>query len=182
MLVLVNGAPGAGKSSLADRLVARRPLMLALDIDRIKHSLGRWDDDPDAAGRHARRLALALVREQLGSGHDVAVAQYLARTDFVEDLERTAADHGARFLEVILDLDEPGLARRLRDRQDSPDRPEHAINNALVGPEDAAELVRSLDALRRARPRTVTIDASGSVEDTVTAIAAVLGRTPDDGR
>jgi hypothetical protein len=96
MLVLLNGAPGVGKSSLADRLVRQRPMMLALDVDGIKHALGRWEDDAGTAGRHARRLAVALIREQLAVGYDVVVAQYLARTDFIEELERVSADSGAR--------------------------------------------------------------------------------------
>ena len=41
-LLLLNGAPGSGKSTLAALLTAERPGALALDIDAIKHSLGRW--------------------------------------------------------------------------------------------------------------------------------------------
>jgi adenylate kinase family enzyme len=39
-LVLVNGAPGAGKSTIAQALAGDRELTLALDVDAIKHSLG----------------------------------------------------------------------------------------------------------------------------------------------
>jgi predicted kinase len=122
VLVLLNGAPGVGKSTLADLLVRQRPMMLALDVDRIKHALGRWDDDAEAAGVHARRLAVALIREHLAAGYDVAVAQYLARTDFIEDLEKVSRASGAQFLEVILFIDVSTLARRLRRRQARPDR------------------------------------------------------------
>lgn len=41
-LVLINGAPGAGKSTLAQALAQDRPMTLALDIDALKHSLGCW--------------------------------------------------------------------------------------------------------------------------------------------
>ena len=57
-LVLINGAPGSGKSTLADGLAQDQPMTLALDVDVIKHSLGRWSDDLLASGLHARRLSL----------------------------------------------------------------------------------------------------------------------------
>lgn len=75
-LVLINGSPGSGKSTLADGLAQDRPMTLALDVDVIKHSLGRWSDDLLASGPHARRLSLALAREQLSAGYDVVLGQY----------------------------------------------------------------------------------------------------------
>ena len=62
-------------------------MALALEVDVIKHSLGQWDGDPVASGLHARRLALALVREQFDPGYDVVIAQYLAATAFVVQIE-----------------------------------------------------------------------------------------------
>jgi len=176
MVVLLNGAPGVGKSTLADLVVRQRPMMLALDVDGIKHALGRWDEDAGEAGRHARRLAVALIREHLAAGHDVAVAQYLARTEFIEELERISTDGGAQFVEVILVVDEPHLSQRLRERQAHPGRPEHAINNDLVGPADAPRLVASIDEIQELRPRSTRIDASGSLADTLGRILAVVNQ------
>src|SRR5699024_7304091 len=105
-LMLLNGAPGSGKSTLAVLLAAERPLALALDIDTIKHSLGRWGQGLQAAGLRARRLAVVMIRRHLADGHDVVIGQYLARTPFLGELEQLAADCGARFLEAALVLDE----------------------------------------------------------------------------
>jgi len=69
-------------------------MTLALDIDAVKHALGRWDEDPLASGLHARRLSLALASEQLRAGFDLVVGQYLAKTAFIEDLEQLAQRHG----------------------------------------------------------------------------------------
>lgn len=181
MLVLLNGAPGAGKSTLADLVVRQRTMMLALDVDRIKHALGRWDDDPTASGRHARRLALALIREHLAAGYDVAVGQYLPRTDFIEELERVCADCGAHFVEVVLVVDVPDLAQRLGARHAHPGRPEHAINNGLVGATDAPRLVASMDELQKLRPASIRLDASGSLTDTLTLILGVLDQPVTGG-
>lgn len=49
-LLLINGAPGSGKSTPAARIAAERRLGFALDIDRIKHALGGWEQDLQASG------------------------------------------------------------------------------------------------------------------------------------
>src|SRR5512133_2777108 len=106
-LMLINRAPGSGKTTLAERLAQDSPMTLGLDVDGIKHSLGRWKEDLHTSGLHARRLSLALAREHLRAGYDVVLGQYLARTSFIEDLERLAGDVDARFHEFVLDLDAP---------------------------------------------------------------------------
>jgi adenylate kinase family enzyme len=67
-LILINGAPGAGKSTLAALLAEAIPMTLALDIDALKHALGRWEDDSMTSGLQARRLGVAVAREQLAAG------------------------------------------------------------------------------------------------------------------
>ena len=173
-LVLINGAPGSGKSTLAEALAHDQPLTLALDVDGIKHSLGQWNEDLLASGLHARRLTLALAREQLSAGYDVVIGQYLARTDFIEDLERVASELDARFFEFVLDLNASALAERLVGRSSAPSRPEHLADNSLVGPDDANLLVKSLEGLRQTRPRAVWLAAQGSLPETLGLLRAAL--------
>ncbi len=177
-LILINGAPGSGKSTLAATIAQDAPLTLALDVDGIKHALGGWDEDPVRSGLHARRLAVAVAREHLLAGFDVVVGQYLARTEFIETLEQLAAECGASFHEFVLELDALALAGRLAERTANPDRPEHDINNRLVAPDHADDLVRSLQGLRRSRPDAVWIDARGPLDATAGLIRAHLDRTP----
>jgi predicted kinase len=171
---LINGAPGSGKSTIASALAQDSRMTLALDIDAVKHSLGRWDEDPSASGLHARRLSLALASEQLRAGFDLVVGQYLAKTAFIEDLEQLAERHGARFCEFVLDLDAAALADRLAARASIPDRLEHKVNNQLVGPNDVSALVQSIQSLRQSRPRAAWIDAQGSLSSTLDALRGLL--------
>jgi predicted kinase len=173
-LTLINGAPGSGKSTLAHSLAHDGKMTLAIDVDGIKHSLGRWDDDPAASGLHARRLSLALAEAHLRAGYDVVLGQYLARTPFIEDLETLAERLHARFFEFVLDLDAATLAERLALRAREPNRPEHVVNNRLVGPEDAQRLIESIDGLRGARPGAVWINARGSHSATLDLLRAAL--------
>jgi predicted kinase len=173
-LILINGAPGSGKSTVAHAVAQDRRMRLALDIDTIKHSLGRWDEDPQASGLHARRLGLLLAGEHLGAGFDVVLGQYLARTAFIEQLEKLADNKDAEFHELVLDLDAAALARRLARRAGDPTRTEHTVNNQLVGPKDAPALVQSIEELRLSRPFAIRVDARGSLASTVTAVRAAL--------
>lgn len=93
-LVLINGAPGSGKSTIAQALAQDRAMTLALDVDGIKHSLGRWEEDPLASGLHARRLTLALAGEQLQAGFDVVIGQYLPEPSSSRTLSGWRSDTG----------------------------------------------------------------------------------------
>ena len=173
-LILINGAPGTGKSTIAHRLAQDRRLALALDLDVLKHSLGQWDADMTAAGYHARLLALAVIATQLDSGHDVHVGQFLAKTEFIDQLESAAQRHGATFVEVILTADVATLQRRLAQRALRPERSEHLINASIVSADDVPALVDAIDRVARLRPSATLVDASGELDETVDRVRRVL--------
>lgn len=111
-LIVLNGPPAAGKSTMARMYVADHPLALALDVDLVRAQLGAWRTDPQAAGLAARRLAVVMAREHLRAGHDVVVPQLVARPGFLDQLAALAAETGARYDElVLLDAREAMLAR-----------------------------------------------------------------------
>lgn len=174
VLLLLNGAPGAGKSTLAARLAARRPLALALDIDQLKHSLGGWEADLQSSGLQARRLALALAGRHLEGGHDVLIGQYLARPSFLTQLQDLAGECGARFVEAALVADVPTLSARLAARRTAPDRPEQAANDRHVGPADAAGHAAALEALLAERPQVHRLDAALPLEELVGMLGRIL--------
>lgn len=176
-LILLNGPPGIGKSTLASRYVSDRPLSLALDIDTIRRALGKWQEQPEAAGLLARAMAVAMARTHLLAGHDVVVPQYVARTDFLDELEATAAATGARYFEVYLTDDREAALARFHERGGEPSLAEHhteAVRH-VGGPRGLAEMFDRIDLTRRNRPNALTVrTVAGAVEPAYRDLIAVL--------
>jgi predicted kinase len=101
-LIVLNGPPAAGKSTIAARFVAEHPMALHLDVDGVRRLLGAWKDDPHAAGVRARAIALDMARNHLRAGHDVVVPQYFGRIDQLRALQGVAEEVGADWHELVL--------------------------------------------------------------------------------
>lgn len=113
-LVLVNGLPASGKSTVARQWCDRQTpdrLPLCLDIDVLRSMIGGWHRKPEQSGLAARAVAVAGIARHLTGGGDVLVPQYLKRADFIEELQGVAAACHARFVETALIVD-PALAQR----------------------------------------------------------------------
>jgi predicted kinase len=176
-LVLINGAPGSGKSTLARLLLEERPLALLLDIDTLRGQLGRWSDDPQAAGSAARRLALAMIRTHLDAGFDVIVPQFLFRLPFVLELERVALEAGSRFFEIVLVSSPEEASARFRSRAHSTD-PNHQDAQLLQNAPDAQPietLYAAMLEIAQQRPNTRFVESiPGDIDRTFAALCLVI--------
>ncbi|MGD7789387.1 AAA family ATPase [Propionibacteriaceae bacterium Y1700] len=162
ILVLLNGIPGSGKSTIARCWAARRPSALVIDIDLVRATLPHWRDDPTAAGLLARAITLAAAREQLLVTGDVIIPQYLGRTEFLDQLDQLAADTGAHLHEVaLMGPLEQAVDRFHRRPTDDPSAAQAATEVSAAG--GVAELERMAERLERvigARPSTVRLPSA----------------------
>jgi predicted kinase len=131
-LIVLNGPPAIGKSTIARRYVDDHPFALDLDLDSIRRLLGRWRDDPTRAGLLARAMTLTMAREHLAQGHDVVLPQYLGRTEFLEQAEQIACESGAQFDEFVLMDNRDEVVRRFNERTASSAEPAHTDAGQLV--------------------------------------------------
>ena len=178
-LLLLNGPPGIGKSTVAKLLSSGHPLSLCLDIDMLRRSLGQWMDHPEQSGALARDLALAAAERHLRGGHGVVVPQFLGRLPFVERLERLADEIGAPFDHVVLMDDEQRASSRFLGRVDAVDATEqHREAAAMAGGEAGfAEMFSALLAVVEPRDVVVVPSVEGDVIGTLARVrAAVAGR------
>lgn len=178
-LILLNGPPASGKSTLADRLVSVRPLTLDLDIDLVRRQLGGWLDRSTEAGVAARDLAISMIDTHLGAGHDVVVPQFLARTDFIDRLEGAAVANGANFIEIALDITRVDAVAAFEERRSTPTDPTHRDAADLVDRSESAdpvgEMYDALHLLLESRPQCCRIQAPrGDIDTTVSNILRAL--------
>jgi predicted kinase len=170
-LVLINGVPASGKSTLARAWCEQHAerLPLCLDIDAIRAMLGGWRAQLHEAGLAARDIAVAGIAAHLDSGRDVVVPQYVRRAEFIERLEATAAAHGAQFLEIALVVDAAVADARFRERAAAvaPADPHGDLQT------DMPTIVREFDNFLVTRPRAVRIaSGDGSLATLEVAVAA----------
>jgi predicted kinase len=177
-LVLLNGPPAAGKSTLAARWVAGRQLALNLDIDAVRTWIGAWPT-ADLAWQAARRLALAMAHVHLTDGHDVIVPQFLIHDTFVLELERVARETDAAFVEVALIVGRDDALHAFAVRSEHPENQQHRDASEYVEQhggvgilgEQYDRFVRLLDA----RPHTRRVDvARGDVDATFDRFVAAV--------
>jgi hypothetical protein len=152
---------------MARRYVEDHPLVLCLEIDALRVTLGRWQDH-DESKLLARGLALALAETHLRAGHDVIVPQYLGHTDFIDALDDLARTLSVRFVETLLMDTESAVNERFQVRRAELSAAGRAHPQAdLAEPAVGAVIAESFDRLQAvmaARPRTHVIAMTDGLE------------------
>ncbi|UUZ59635.1 DUF2332 family protein [Nocardioides sp. B-3] len=120
VLLHLNGAPGVGKSTVAERLVASRPGWLNCDIDVLRTLLGGWRDDFVGAGARARPLAGEMMAAQLATGRGVVLPQLIMEDRELAQFRSLATVCGVPYVHVFLEASDAELAMRWQRRSDQP--------------------------------------------------------------
>jgi predicted kinase len=176
-LIHLNGAPGVGKSTIAERYVAERAGVLNCDVDRLRCFVGGWQEAFEATGAIIRPVAMAMIRAHLDGGHDVVLPQMLASEDERAKFRAVAIESGHAYVHILLQAP-PGEARaRFYGR--TVDDSLHGVIRAVV---DGGGGAASIDGLDRRLAQTtastqdaICVDAGADIERTYRTVVAAVG-------
>lgn len=180
-LILVNGPPGVGKSTVARRLRDDRPRALLVDFDDLWLLIGGWSRT-EGTQELAVTAGLAMARAHLAAGHDVVAAQFAVARDFFAEVDSLVAETGAAYHEIVLTAPHEEATTRFRRRRAARARAGEPDVSANIADGRVDEVVAwaadALAVLATARAHAVVISADGDPEATYVRVRAAVQPRP----
>jgi len=178
-LVLLNGPPGIGKSTLSALYADRNPGTLNLDVDTLHHLVGGWQDEQTDTWPVVWSLVRAMAATHLDGGRDVVLPQFIAKVNEIIGIEELARQHEAGFREIVLLDDREAAIERFNRRAKGSDDPwirhHHRLIEQAGGAVVLATMYDNLMEVVRLRPTAVVVPSTmGAVQETYERLTDAL--------
>ena len=152
-LIILNGPPGVGKSTIAKRLHAEMPMSLLIEGDEWRRQISQWQEHREASHDLVYAIKVAATDVALKMGSNVIVEKAIFGNDAAIDaLIASARAHNADAYEFILNADKETILARADARGYRP--------GSTFTPERAPILWQKAQDLIARRPHAIVIDTS----------------------
>jgi predicted kinase len=174
-LIILNGALGVGKSTLAEKYAEEHPLTLKLDIDEVRRWISHFREEKEISGPLSKKIAGEIARVHLQAGYDVVISQIFIQQEYLESLENITKESGADFCEFLLSIPKEDSIRRFIARGKASGYPDGFNPGGLVdlgGREKKLEqMYDDMMLMSSKRPNTKIIEAvEGDIQGTYTKL------------
>lgn len=171
-LIAIGGYPGAGKSTVAQRL-SRDLRIPRLGSDVLGRTIRNAHPDVPEPHRLGFAVLFALVDEFVSSDCSVIVDTNMGWEFQWQRLDEIAATHRVSFLPIILRCPRDVYLQRIADRH-AADPAEASVGKMLRMPQFDA-VCEFIDAMTR--PDVRNVDASGDPDQTYARVRQIVSRS-----
>lgn len=166
-LVILNGPPGVGKSTIAARLQKELTSSVVIDIDELRRTtMPDYRERREESLRLSYELAANVIEDNLKNGHDVIIDKAVSHSDTLDLFIEVGKKNGAEVYEFLLFADKATVQKRADERGY---RPRSLLTSECVG-----ESWEKADVLRQKRTQAIVIDTEhkdiGQVFDSIRRI------------
>jgi adenylate kinase family enzyme len=154
-LIIINGSPAAGKTTVAQKLHDDLPFSLLADIDAWRRLVSSWQQHRAETLRLAYQFTIAAVEAHIKNQHSVIVDKaILSDNSVIDALVAVGKKHGAEIYEFILTADQSTTITRAEQRRRAIPHRTWASNEKVL------EFWHITQKLKDERPHAILIDTS----------------------
>jgi len=159
-LIILNGPPGVGKSTIAARLHQELPSSAIIDIDELRRTtMPDYREQREESLRLAHELAAEAIDDNFKNGYDVIIDKAISDSGTIDSFIEIGKRYDAQICEFILFADKATVQKRADERGYRP--------GSLLTQEKVGEMWEKANALRIQRPNALVVDTGRPIDEVV---------------
>ncbi len=151
-LIILNGPPGVGKSTIAARLHKDISNSILLDIDEIRRSIPNYKEQRKESLILAYQEAMRTIEDCLAKDQTVIIDKVVSDSDTLDSFVEAGNKQGVVINEILLFADKESVQKRADERGYKP--------GSLLTRERVGDMWDQVSVLRRSRNNAVVMDTT----------------------
>jgi predicted kinase len=167
-LIILNGSPGTGKSTIAEKLHAGMPMSLLVELDAWRRFISGYRENRKESLNLSFQHALSAIEVSLNAGHDAIVNRVILDSKTLDTLHELGKRCGAEVYEFMFFADKETIIQRVTERGYTP--------GGLLTPGKTEELWERSDKFKNERMNAVLIDTRAlDLDEVYKKVKEVIG-------